>query len=283
MMKKSIDIITIAFKPELDILKSQASSIDLYCKDLGINKIMIVINDDDLSVDDIDSAWWGSMQDRVFVVHRNHWPVMYGANGWVTQQALKLMSSTLSLSSYSMVLDAKTIFVVPVTYDSFFTDKHKLRFGQIRHDPVFDPSRRIVQDLFDINLPTQLGPGGVPFILDNSIVREMINWIEKSTNMNFIQWFEQQGMLTEFLLYAGWVVKKYHSLDHVADRQNTFGQVLNINNRETSAFDHKYKSMLQAVTVSIHRDAWKLLTTAQQQQYTQFLSDRHITLYVGQP
>jgi len=278
-MNKAIDLLTVVFREDLGILKSQAQSIDLYCRTLDMATIMVVINDDEIKIDDIDTSWWGGLRDRVLVIHRDRWQAKYKTSGWVIQQVLKLMASCLSSSRYCLVLDAKTIFVTAVQFDNFFTDLHTLKFGQIRHHPVFEPSRQIVQRLFNIQLPVQLGPGGVPFVIESDMVRDMIQWIESTAGIDFITWFQDQGMLTEFLLYSGWVIKTYGSLDHVAEKHNSFGQVVNVNPAEAPSFDDKFQQMMHAITVSVHRDAWPLLTSAQQSQYRQFLRDRQIILY----
>ena len=193
-----IDTITIVFQDELATLKTQARSLDMYGKDLGT--IFVVVNEDTELVSKIDRSWWGRFQDCVRIISREKFGSVWADNGWVSQQALKLLTSTISSNDWSMILDAKTFFVKPMP-----VLESKPAVGELDIYPVFEPSQQIVNKLFDIDLVKQLGPGGVPFIINNVQCREMVKWIESQTQQPFAQWFQTQGMLTEFILYSGWI------------------------------------------------------------------------------
>jgi len=272
-----MDIVTVVFREELEVLKLQAQSIELYCQELDIGEIIVVVNDQYLDLVEIDFDWWGSLKNKVKVIQRGAFNIKYSDNGWVTQQALKLIASTMGPSSHSMILDAKTLFVKPVSVDNVFDNQNLLTLGQLDIYPVFEPSQRITEKLFDIVVDRQLGPGGVPFVVDNNQVRYMIQWIEAVTNQNFLEWFQEQGMLTEFILYSGWIIRVNGSLDSIANKQNTFGTICNICHSEVGIFNSKFQEMQSATTVSIHRRAWQQLTEDQQEQYRKFLFDRNIT------
>jgi hypothetical protein len=133
-----------------------------------------------------------------------------------------------------------------------------------------------VNTLFDVDLQKQLGPGGVPFVLDNSLTQEMILEITALTGQSFGTWFQQQGMVTEFILYAGYVLKKYGSYKILYDTENTAITPCNLCHSEVGSFDRKFKEMQGSTTVSIHRRAWPQLTNQQQTQYINFLASRGI-------
>lgn len=271
------DIITVVFREELDVLKLQAQSIELYCQSLDIGRIIVVVNDPDMDIIEVDFDWYGKFKDRVQVVQRSAWTINYIPNGWVTQQALKLIASTLGDSQYSMIVDAKTLFVRPILIEDIFDSDQKLKLGQLNVYPVFEPSQHITEKLFDVKIEQQLGPGGVPFVVDNSQVQYMINWIESTTGQNFLSWFQEQGMLTEFILYSGWIVRVNGSLDSIATQQNTFGQICNICHNEVGIFESKFQDMQTATTVSIHRNAWTRLSDEQRNIYKDFLISKNIT------
>jgi len=170
-----------------------------------------------------------------------------------------------------MVLDAKTFFI---NHMSAIGDRPAV--GQLDIYPVFEPSRQIVNRLFGIELTKQLGPGGVPFIINTQEVCSMIDWIEHHTQQDFAAWFQTQGMLTEFILYSGWISYNHGSLDHVYDVSRTQIKPCNLCHSEIHMFDQKFAKMRLADTVSIHRNAWTQLTQAQQAQYTHLLRDRGI-------
>jgi hypothetical protein len=264
-----IDTITIVFQDEIETLKIQARSLAVYGKDLGT--IFVVINQDSGLVSEIDRSWWGQFQDHVRIISRNTFGSVWYDNGWVSQQALKLLTSTISNNEWSMILDAKTFFVksVPVL-------EPKPAVGELDIYAVFEPSQQIVNKLFDIDLAKQLGPGGVPFIINNAQSREMIQWIQARTQQSFAEWFQNQGMLTEFILYSGWIQYKFGNFDKLYNTNSSAIIPCNLCHSEVAAFDHKFKTMVDATTVSVHRRAWTQLTSGQQAQYTDFLVSRGI-------
>jgi hypothetical protein len=266
-----IDLITVVFREELDVLKLQAKSLQRYCDTSTLGQIIVVINDDSLNVSDIDISWWGSLQNRVQVIHRSNWSINYAENGWLTQQLLKMLATEFGISEWSIVLDAKTFFVkhIPLI-DS------KPQVGELDIYSVFEISRQRVSNLFGIDLKKQLGPGGVPFVFNNRLVQELISEVQNLTNSAFADWFQQQGMITEFILYSGYVVYRYGSLDKIYDVNRSTIIPCNVCHSEVSEFDRKFDLMKEATTVSIHRRAWPHLTTEQQNSYTEFLRSRGI-------
>jgi hypothetical protein len=264
-----IDIVTVVFQEELDILQKQARSIDLYVKNIG--RIIVVVNQDDDLTQSIDPAWWGTNQHCVEVVPRSSFGTEWSSNGWVSQQALKLLSTATATSEWAVILDAKTIFV-----NHFKQLDARPAIGQLPIYPVFEPSRSIACDLFDIDLQSQLGPGGVPFVINTAQTRDMIVWIQHQVQQPFADWFQQQGRLTEFILYSAWIQRATGSLDSIYNLDCTDISPCNLCHSEVARFEQKYQAMSKATTVSIHRHAWSQLSATQQRQYQDFLSSRGI-------
>jgi hypothetical protein len=264
-----VDIVTVVFQDELEVLRLQAQSLDLYGCD--IQNIFVIVNEDSDLAKKINTAWWGSLSSRVAVLTRNEFGNSWADNGWVSQQALKLSAAARCESPWSIILDAKTIFVksMPVL-------KSQPQVGLLPIYPVFEPSQRIVNQLFDIHLDAQLGPGGVPFVINTDQVKEMIAWIENRQKESFATWFQDQGMLTEFLLYAGWLVYNTGGLDRLYDIKNISMTPCNLCHSEVGAFDRKFAEMQSTTTVSIHRRAWSQLNNIQQGMYLNFLRERGI-------
>jgi hypothetical protein len=273
-----IDICTVVFESELPILKLQAQSVGQFCRSLGVRNIYVVLNDIETLAEKIDPGWWGPMANSVLVVPRTAFSAPWVDNGWVSQQALKLLTASMSYNQFTMVLDAKTIFVRPVTLADVFNDQGRLSVGQMAVFDVFKPAKNIVDQLFGIDLQHQAGPGGVPFFLHNDTVRFMITDVTLRTREPFPTWFQNQGMLTEFMLYSGYCQWKYGSLDVFYENTNSFGQIVNLCHNEVALFEHKMSQMHNAntVTVSIHRNAWSALSQEQRTQYRMYLIDRGI-------
>jgi hypothetical protein len=175
-----------------------------------------------------------------------------------------------------MIVDAKTLFVRPVELDQVLVDG-RAATGSLSIYPVFDASRNITNQLFGIDLPAQLGPGGVPFFVEPSLTRELIVEVEHRTGQLFGNYFQQQGMLTEFILYSGYVWYRDQSFDKRYHSQSRI-MPANLCHSETGIFDSKFRTMNQSetLTVSIHRNAWSKLSKEQQQQYHDMLAERGI-------
>jgi hypothetical protein len=181
-----IDIVTVAFESELEVLQLQARSLELFVKD--IDSIVVVVNQDQACR--IDTKWWGMHQHKVTVMHRNLFGCSWSPNGWVSQQALKLLAVSQCASEWAVILDAKTIFV-----QDFELDEIRPAVGALGIYPVFEPSRDIANALFGIDLQQQLGPGGVPFVMNTQQARDMIAWIERNIGQSFANWFSATGSI----------------------------------------------------------------------------------------
>jgi hypothetical protein len=275
------DLLTVVFRDELSVLQVQAQSIDLYCQDIGIQRIFVIVNDDDCVADQINPAWWGSLKNHVTVVKRSRFDAEFVDDGWVSQQALKLIGSALSDNEYTIVLDAKTIFAQELVVSNVINERGQLCVGTIPVPEVFKASKEITNNLFETNLTHVIGPSGVPFWFNNKLLKAMILYIENCTKQNFANWFQEQGMLTEFILYSGFVLRTYQTFDDIVTQR--YYQVQNICHSEVARFDQKYNDMQSAkiLAVSVHRNAWLQLNQEQKQKYVDFLVSRNITSAIG--
>jgi hypothetical protein len=272
-----IDIITVVFREEIPILKVQAESVAKYCRNIGIRNIYVVVNDDEETIHEIDAGWWGELANHVLVIPRSAFGTEFVEHGWVSQQALKILTAGMSYNTWSMVLDAKTVFVRELNLADVIDETGRARTGTMPVYPVFEPSRLIINQTYDINLTWQLGPGGVPFFFQNDVARLMIADTTFRVGKSFPRWFQIQGKLTEFLLYSGYLQYRFGGPETFYTAAGKWKPV-NIAHNEVERFDDKLKSMQEpdTLTVSIHRDAWKALTEDQRQQFQFLLIDRGV-------
>jgi len=259
------------------VLRAQAQSINLYCQDIGINTIYVIVNDHDSVVKQIDTAWWGDMQHRVVILPRRVFSTGLVENGWVSQQVLKLLGAAISFNTWGMALDAKTLFVKPLRFDHLMDSQGRAQTGSQSIQPVFEASRSRVSRLFDIDVTTQLGPAGVPFLFNTRWTRAMMVDIEQRTGESFPAWFQAQGSVTEFILYSAYL-ESAHMTDLLYNTNRCMLLPCNLCHSEVAEFDRKFREMQNSLTVSIHRNAWTALSSDQQQQYQSFLLQRGITL-----
>jgi hypothetical protein len=185
------------------------------------------------------------------------------------------MGSAISTSNWSIVLDAKTVLVGDPT-TNLFDSNGRVRSGSLPIYEVFYYSRDIVNCLFGIKLDYQIGPGGVPFVFCNETIRDMVQHIEQQNTCNFAEWFQQQGRLTEFILYTGYVV--YSGKIDLYNLNDAGLRPVNICHSETGIWEIKINQMIanNPTTVSVHRNAWNKLSSLQKQQYRNLLISKNV-------
>jgi hypothetical protein len=273
-----IDIITVVFEQEIPVLRAQAQSIALNCQDIGIRNIYVVLNDLEPVAAQIDPGWWGPLANNVLVIPRSAFSTPFVENGWVSQQVLKLMAASISYNTYSMILDAKTIFVRRLDPNTIVDSAGRIQTGILPLYPVFAPAKKIVDELFEMDLQRQVGPGGVPCIVHNDTVRMMIAEVTLRTRTSFPIWFQSQGVLTEFVLYSAFVQHLCGDIGVLYDQHNHLGGVVNVAHNETDSWLIKINQMNkgETLTVSVHRGAWEQLTAQQRQEYRDLLIQRGI-------
>ena len=269
-----IDIVTVVFREELPILRVQAESIDLYCQDIGIRTIFVVVNDTADLIKDIDVGWWGSLSNRVRIVHRDQFGCSFVENGWVSQQVLKVLGSSLSENQFSMILDAKTIIVKSATLELLLPGGKPIG-GDHPIPEVFYPSASIVEKLFNVKLTHNGGPSGVPFMFHNNTIRSMLIEIKSRTGREFADWFQEQGMVTEYLLYVGYNLYLYGTMDQFYSLTHPYS-VANLCRNQTGIIEEKLIEMQHKhkLTVSVHRYAWAVMSAKQRLQYKNLLVSR---------
>lgn len=273
-----IDIITVVFEQEIPVLRAQAQSIALNCQHIGIRNIYVVLNDLEPVAAQIDPGWWGPLANNVLVIPRTAFSTPFVTDGWVSQQVLKLMTAAISYNTYSMILDAKTIFVRELDPETIVDSSGRIQTGILPLYPVFAPAKKIVDELFEMDLQRQVGPGGVPCIVHNDTVRMMIAEVTLRTKTSFPIWFQSQGVLTEFVLYSAFVQHLCGDIGVLYDQHNSLGSIVNVAHNETDSWLIKINQMQkgETLTVSVHRGAWAKLTVEQKQQYRDLLTDRGI-------
>lgn len=268
-----IDICTVVFREEIPILRLQAESVGKYCNTIGIRNIYVVVNDTESVVNEVDANWWGNLAPNVIVIPRTVFGATWSENGWVSQQVLKILASSMSYNTWTMTLDAKTIFVRDVNLTELLDDQGRAKTGQLSIYPVFEQSRQIVNATYNIDLQRQLGPGGVPFLFHNNTVRSMIVDTTSITDESFPEWFQSKGTLTEFLLYSGYVESKDTLWESLYNSDKPVFSVCNICHSEVDNADFKFNMMENphTLTVSIHRHAWEKFNADQKQKYKNLL------------
>jgi hypothetical protein len=280
-----LDFITVVFQPELPLLEIQARSFDLYIKPQDVNQIVVLINDNDYVADLIDTNWWGQHSSKVVVKTTSQYDLV--GDGWENQQLLKLLGAAESQAKWSLSFDAKTWLIKPLDTAPYglFDTVGRPNVGRMHLSPHFESAKQFVEQYYGIEIEMVLGPSGVPYVFHNEDVRDMIAGIP-----NFIQFFQQAQqnphLITEFVLYAGFIIKKYGSVEVIYNpnklkidpTQKTYINVANLADWETDNFSKFIETINNPVTLtaSIHRRAYANLTQEQLLTWVLFLEQHNL-------
>ena len=282
-----LDLATVVFNQELDYLKIHARSIELYVDPGFINNIWIIVNDD--TPCNIDTSWYGINSSKVKIINYQE----LGADlsfdnlhdaGWRTQQLWKLLISNKISSEWYAVLDAKTWFVTNISQDTIFSN-NQVRSGNGIIYHWFNNCIEEIKKIYGVELTSMLGPIGVPFVFHTKTTQDMIKETADIVGRPFAEYFLAHSghpcFLTEFILYSGYVIKKYGSWDPLylhAGIGNLNGFNICDFEVEPDLLSQKfgYLTTTNPKTVSIHKRAWPLLDSTYQQRWLAFLRDKHL-------
>jgi hypothetical protein len=271
-----IDLITVVFEPELYLLELQARSISLYLDPARIKNIYVVVNGDSHLCQAIDPDWWGENSNKINIIHRSFFGVDPTLTGWDSQQLYKLCAANIAESQWSMCLDAKTWFIQKLDWCQLFNDAGKANFGNFPAIPVFRSAQQAIQQYFNIELTNVISPGGVPFMFHTETVKDMFGAIPQFFDF-FCANVKFPNNITEFMLYSGFVIKKYQTYDTLYSGQQYY-QVTNLADFEINEFDLILDRMGHDnnLTISIHRRVYPDLSETQIDRWCELLLTKHI-------
>lgn len=278
-----IDFATVVFQEELELLKVQAKSINLYCKQEPIDNIFVIINDTKDICDRVNLSWYRDLASKVRVLHCSELTnVTYDMHGWDSQQLLKLLISVKSLSKYCFVLDAKTWFVKDSMH-SLLSTKDLANCVLMKMFDHFAQSAVFLSKYFDNDINHIIGPGGVPFAFHTDTVRSLVSYIEHRENKNFDEWFKEKvqypSSITEFTLYSAYI--QTNDLFQTIYSTKSNYNVINVADFQMNQIDQLMKEMhsKNTLTTSLHRNVYKFLSESQFYNWCKFLSEKN--LYVS--
>lgn len=214
-MSGRFDIVTVAFAGDLELLKLQARSFRLFFAPTSLARILILENDrePDVFLDRFQREVlpeYGDLQDRVTVIPKKTLlPDDYRATGWRTQQALKLLVEKHISTDAFLVLDAKNHFIRAADFATFASgEKFRSTFRA-----VSSMSDYLVRSLEYFGLDARESakvtmPTTTPYVLNTSIVRYLIRYVEFRERCGFAEFFlGRNRFVTEFFLYFGFMLR----------------------------------------------------------------------------
>jgi hypothetical protein len=270
----------VIFQEELHFLKTQARSIELYTRTQDIGNIYVVVNDADSVADLVDPGWYGIHQSKVKIVPYSKWsPDLDHLNGWQRQQLCKLLAASKASSTWSMCLDAKTWFIQPLDLSKLFDAQQRVNSGIFTVHPVFTSSKQFLEHYYNISMPEVIGPAGPPFVFHSATARALVNSFG-----NFIEFFKinvvMPNAITEFHLYSSFVLARDGTYEKLYNKTNYYNYY-HIAEPDLDRFDSVYHGWIhdnRALTASVHRRAYPLLSAKQIRRWQKFLAQKGLNI-----
>lgn len=268
-----IDLCTVVYDQELNLLEIQARSLQIYSSD-EIGTIYVAVNDKDHVANKINRFWWGDLYRKVKIVKRSEFGLPWINNyGWISQQVLKLLVPTFSKAEYTLVLDAKTILIGDI-WSRLFNRNNRIMSEYIEIHNGFEQHKKLSAEIFNYPTPKILYPAGVPFIFHNPTVCSMIDYLKNNVDENWTKWFQTTDV-TEFILYSVWVGKTKPPVHNFSTPPSW--NCVNISKHEYPFFDQIFSMVSsRTMTVSVHIIAWDHLIQDQKSRFNSLLIDRGV-------
>ena len=202
------------YAPELHFLKLQARSIARHLDNGDINRIRVVLNDDDCRpaaryFERNISGEYGALRSKVVLTTRGDvCPSLPPGSGWRTQQVLKYRVAQRVEADACLILDAKNHFIRCVSQNSFFDDH--VRFRSCLSTPrggALERNFRASFAYFGLDPEKYLDrspPAVTPFGVRTSRIIELLQMVEKRERDTFENFFMRRGnrIAEIFLMHA---------------------------------------------------------------------------------
>ena len=206
-----LTVVTVCFEAELQMVELQARSLGLFLDPELVTSVLVLDNSRSgltpASADRLRAAY-GPLADRVRVVRARDVAPMPAAAGWRTQQILKLEVARRVDSSRYVTLDAKNHLIATARPEFFeAADGRALVPSYSYATHPLQPSLRHVLTYLGLDPEPYIDrfPATVtPYLLETDAVRALLEGL--TTARTFADEFVRND-LTEYFLYAGWLLK----------------------------------------------------------------------------
>jgi hypothetical protein len=217
--------VTVVFEPEHLLLWLQARSMATFLPDDLVEEIVVVDNSSrsmSARVREHVMAEYGPLSAKVRILRPRDICSMPRMVGYRSQQVLKLCVANHVATEHFVILDAKNHFVATIERGLFEAPDGRARLGTNSY-----VSHRLRPRLEHALRYVGLNPGAYvqqftttvpPFVFVTAVVKSMIDDIERNSGRSFPREFDANA-LTEFFLYASWIVAHNGSLDDFYELQ----------------------------------------------------------------
>ena len=218
-MDLRISLVTVVFETEIPLLSLQARSMAKFLAIEEFDAILIIDNTHSGLRPRRRSKLlheYGPWRSKVRFLRPNDITHLVGARGWIGQQVLKLMVHEHVDTPFYLVLDAKNHWVRGTGREEFINADGRARGGRhsYRQHPLRTSLEHVLQYL-DVDAEAWLDDFPVthtPVVLSTEITRQLTADIAERAGRPFADEFVAAD-LTEFFLYAGWIIATFGDLD----------------------------------------------------------------------
>ncbi len=253
---EAIDLVTVVFRGEIDLLRLQAASLARFVPFDLIRRVFIVINDADeercrkeVKAQLVHYGPFASkveiiLPDALFALRRRGGQRSPGAalrlwfthnrcrypfgrksgwrcnRGWAMQQALKLASARVAQAPFVLILDAKNHFVKSVSADTFISPAGRARSIQVV--PSDKHHRWIVASFRRLGItPPEHSepapPAATPFCVETRILRDTLEDVESAVGPVEVFFARKKSPEAEFMLIYASVVGRHGAWLNIFD------------------------------------------------------------------
>lgn len=215
--------VSVVYEAEYPLLELQARSMAVHLRADQVRDIFVIDNSAKGMPEALRRALladYGPLARMVTIFRPEDICRAPGAVGWNAQQVLKLSIASRVRSRYFVVLDAKNHLIGPLPVGYFEAADGRLRVPSYSYET--HPLRKNLEHVLGY---LHLDPSPqvrrftatvTPFALNTAVVTSMIADIERRSGRSFAREFLQND-LTEFFLYAGWIIAQGHELREFYD------------------------------------------------------------------
>lgn len=210
-----VDLVIIGFSGERRALELLARSLRLYADPDLFGRIYIVLNDPAIrrfrwAIKKRVLPEFGTLAGRVVLVD----PCTIVdrpnvKNGWRSQQALKLLMARMVKAPQFLVLDTKNHFIRPVGRDAMIAADGRLlthMYSLNRHFVGHFETACRYFGVEDVDTSAHAMPTTTPFVMSTSVVRELLEVVERREDKPFFDFFMKNTELTEFYFYYAYIL-----------------------------------------------------------------------------
>jgi hypothetical protein len=223
-----LDLVTVIYYRELLLLKLQARSIAAFVDHSAIGQIVVVVNEDTPAqtlatmeaIREEVVVEYGRLGERLRIIDgATLHQAEIASNGWRKQQTLKLLVARELQSECYVALDGKNHFIRPVDAATFLDATGKMRSFRARQQGSLNKFFVSSCSYFGVDPERYVNaamPATTPFVLSTTLVREMIDFIEKKESCTFTEFFHApRRNVTEFFLYFAFLVANHSPIEDV--------------------------------------------------------------------